>query len=35
MKFGTFHGVEDSGLLGCDIVLKVVPSISKTVVLSS
>ena len=29
MKFGTFHGVEDSGLLGCDPVLKVVPSISK------
>jgi len=28
MKFGTFHGVEDSGLLGCDAVLKVVPSIS-------
>jgi len=29
MKFGTFHGVEDSGLLGCDTVLKVVPCISK------
>jgi len=29
MTSGTFHGVEDSGLLGCDTVLKVVPRISK------
>lgn len=29
MKFGAFHGVEDSGLLGCATVLKVVHSISK------
>jgi hypothetical protein len=29
MKIGSFHGDEDSGLLGCDTVMKVVPSISK------